>query len=100
MMSEVGQLRTISGPYSAGSLSNRVTLIGGRGRSSVRALATICALLSACSSNLILSSGPQPRVEDCMLLQQATPTRYVCDGKIYTAVELADIRKGANSGVH
>lgn len=58
-----------------------------------------CAFLSACSSNLFLSSGPQPRVEDCMLLQQATPTRYVCNGKIYTAVQLADIRKGLGSKV-
>jgi hypothetical protein len=58
-----------------------------------------CAALAACSSNLFLSSGPQPRVEDCMLLQQATPTRYVCNGKIYTAVQLADIRKAAGSKV-
>ena len=42
----------------------------------------------------ILSSGPSPRVEDCMLLQQATPSKYVCDGKTYTAVQLADIRNG------
>ena len=42
----------------------------------------------------LLSSGPSPRVEDCMLLQQATPTKYVCGGKTYTAVQLADIRKG------
>jgi hypothetical protein len=53
------------------------------------------AVLTGCSSSLVLSSGPQPRVEDCMLLQQATPTRYVCDGKTYTAVQLADLRKGA-----
>jgi hypothetical protein len=29
-----------------------------------------------------------------MLLQQATPRRFVCNGKIYTVVELADIRMG------
>ena len=29
-----------------------------------------------------------------MLLQQATPTKYVCGGKTYTAVQLADLRKG------
>jgi hypothetical protein len=29
-----------------------------------------------------------------MLLQQATPTKYVCGGKTYTAVQLADIRNG------
>jgi hypothetical protein len=56
------------------------------------ALALFC---SACAmSNPIVSSGPSPRVEDCMLLQQATPTKYVCGGKIYTAVQLAEIRTG------
>ena len=29
-----------------------------------------------------------------MLQQQATPTKYVCAGKSYTAVQLADIRNG------
>jgi hypothetical protein len=51
-------------------------------------------LMGCGMENPILSSGPSPRVEDCMLLQQATPTRYVCDGKTYTAVQLADIRNG------
>ncbi len=48
------------------------------------------------ASHLFLSSGPTPRVEDCMTLQQATPTKYVCDGKTYTSLQLADIRKGTN----
>ncbi len=46
----------------------------------------------------LLSSGPAPRVEDCMLLQQATPTKYVCGGKTYTAVQLTDIRNGKLAG--
>ena len=46
------------------------------------------------AANPLLSNGPTPRVEDCMLLQQATPTKYVCAGKTYTAVQLADIRNG------
>ena len=46
------------------------------------------------SEKLFLSSGPVPRVEDCALIQQATPTRYVCGGKTYTSVELTDIRNG------
>jgi hypothetical protein len=29
-----------------------------------------------------------------MLLQQATPPKYTCGGKTYTALRLADIRKG------
>ena len=39
-------------------------------------------------------AAPSPRVEDCALIQQATPSRYVCNGKVYTAVQLADIRSG------
>jgi hypothetical protein len=51
--------------------------------------------LAGCAmENPILSSGPYPRVEDCMLLQQATPTKYVCNGKTYTSVQLSDIRQG------
>ena len=46
------------------------------------------------SEKLFLSSGPVPRVEDCALIQQATPTRYACGGKTYTSVELTDIRNG------
>jgi hypothetical protein len=58
-------------------------------------------LCSACAArNPVLSSGPAPRVEECMLLQQATPTKYVCGGKTYTAVQLADIRKGGSVETH
>ena len=45
-------------------------------------------------NNPLLSSGPHPRVEDCALIQQATPTRYVCDGKVYTSVQLDQISQG------
>ena len=52
--------------------------------------------LAGCSfqSNPIMSLGPVPRVEDCMLLQQATPAKFVCNVKTYTAVQLTDIRNG------
>jgi hypothetical protein len=54
--------------------------------------------LSGCSfQNPIMSSGPTPRVEDCMLLQQATPAKFVCNGKTYTAVQLTDIRNGTTT---
>ena len=57
--------------------------------------AAMVLALSSCSvSNPVLSSGPYPRVEDCMLLQQATPAKFVCGGKTYTAVQLTDIRRG------
>jgi hypothetical protein len=51
--------------------------------------------LSGCAfQNPFASTGPVPRVEDCMLLQQATPAKFVCHGKTYTAVQLTDIRNG------
>jgi ABC-type uncharacterized transport system auxiliary subunit len=57
-------------------------------------LAATFALAGCSGQNPILSSGPEPRVEDCMLLQQATPAKFVCKGKTYTAVQLTDIRNG------
>src|SRR5579885_951685 len=44
----------------------------------------VVLLCAGCSArdNPLLSSGPRPRVEDCALIQQATPTKYVCDGRI------------------
>jgi hypothetical protein len=54
--------------------------------------------LSGCSfQNPLVSEGPEPRVENCMLLQQATPAKFVCNGKTFTAVQLSDIRTGANT---
>ena len=51
--------------------------------------------LSGCAGrDPLLSYGPQPRVEDCAQIRQATPTQYVCDGKTYTSVQLTEIRNG------
>jgi hypothetical protein len=44
----------------------------------------------------LLSSGPYQRVEDCALIQQATPTKSVCGGKICTSFQTAEIRSGKN----
>lgn len=64
------------------------------------ALISIAANFAGCSfQNPIMSAGPTPRVEDCMLLQQATPAKFVCDGKTYTAVQLTDIRNGVTTGL-
>jgi len=60
-------------------------------------LAAIIAVLASpgCAGrNPLLSYGPHPRVEDCAQIQQATPTKYICDGKTYTSVQLSDIRNG------
>jgi hypothetical protein len=64
--------------------------------------AELILVLAGCAAGNplpILSSGPAPRVEDCMLLRQATPTKYVCNGKTYTAVQLTDIRKSTAADV-
>ncbi|MGD0288259.1 MAG: hypothetical protein ABSC63_01185 [Candidatus Binataceae bacterium] len=51
--------------------------------------------LSGCAGrDPLLSYGPQPRVEDCAQIRQATPTQYVCDSKTYTSVQLTEIRNG------
>jgi hypothetical protein len=62
----------------------------------ILSVAAVALSLSGCAgmTNPFLSSGPEPRVEDCAQIQQATPTRYVCDGKVYTSVQLDKIGKG------
>jgi hypothetical protein len=58
-------------------------------------LVAVASTLMGCSGrNLFLSYGPHPRVEDCAQIQQATPTKYICEGKQYTSVQLSDIRDG------
>jgi len=59
-------------------------------------VSAVALLFSSCAADrtLFLSSGPTPRVEDCMILQQSTPTKFVCNGKTYTSVQLSDIRLG------
>jgi hypothetical protein len=57
------------------------------------ALGLWAAALSGCTfQNPLVSEGPEPRVENCDMIRQATPTQYVCDGKTYTSVQLSDIR--------
>ena len=68
-----------------------------RGETTLLFAATFAFLVAGCAggtSNPFLSSGPHPRVEDCAMIQQATPTRYVCDGKVYTSVQLDEISRG------
>ena len=56
--------------------------------------AVILALSGCAGRNPLLSYGPHPRVEECAQIQQATATKYVCDGKAYTSVQLSDIHNG------
>lgn len=54
----------------------------------------IAATMLALPGCFLLSSGPSPRVEDCAQIRQATPTQYYCDGKVYTSVQLSNLRHG------
>lgn len=71
-----------------------------RGAAIVTALWAAAAFAGCASRNPFVSEGPEPRVENCMLLQQATPAKFVCDGKTYTAVQLTDIRNGTTPPAH
>jgi len=67
----------------------------GRRRAGTMALAFMLTGLGGCSmADPFLQSGPEPRVANCALIRQATPSQFVCDGKTYTATQLADIRDG------
>jgi hypothetical protein len=71
------------------------TIGGAMAAALVTVTMTICLIGCATFDPLTSSaSSPGPRVEDCALIQQATPARFVCAGKVYTAIQLADIRKG------
>jgi hypothetical protein len=64
-------------------------------RTQTTAIAIALLSVAGCAGrNPFLSYGPQPRVEDCSQIRQATPTQYVCDGKIFTSVQLSDLRNG------
>ena len=75
-------------------------------------LLTLCVLgtaLTACTSLKTQFSGPAttspnpslsqavakpiPRVQDCGVLNTGTPSRFVCNGKVYTSYQLAKLRE-------
>jgi hypothetical protein len=67
----------------------------GRGLRTIAVAVAVISVSGCAAKNPFLSYGPEPRVEDCAQIQQATPTKYICCGKLYTAVQLTDIRNGA-----
>jgi hypothetical protein len=60
----------------------------------IAAVVIALPLFSGCATNPIVESGPEPRVADCALMKQATPSLYACDGKVYTGQQLWAIRHG------
>jgi hypothetical protein len=37
-------------------------------------------------------TGPPPRVQDCAVMNVGSPTKYVCNGKVYTTHDLRRMR--------
>lgn len=88
-MRENGQLAVRRPVYRSGTHKRSMRAVG----AILGSLLTL--VLSGCSGrNPFLSYGPTPRAEDCAQIQQATPTKYVCGGKIYTSIQLTNIRNG------
>lgn len=40
-----------------------------------------------------VAAQPAPRVQDCGVIQTGTPSRFACDGKVYTSYQLAKLRE-------
>ncbi len=57
--------------------------------------------VSGCATDMFMSTAAYPRVEDCMIVGQGTPSKFVCsdgkdyfstDGKAFTSIQLVDAR--------
>ncbi len=64
------------------------------------ALACGCAAMSPAppaqsGANAQAAAKPIPRVEDCAVLNTGTPSRFACNGKVYTSYQLAKLREDA-----
>ena len=56
-----------------------------------------CATSTESTSKTVASSGarpssPPPAVQECALISSGSPSKYVCDDKTYTTLELAKMR--------
>jgi hypothetical protein len=63
-------------------------------RVSIGAAAFAALTLAGCTSNPFSDYGPSPRVADCAISTIGSPSKYACDGTVYTSFQLADIREG------
>jgi hypothetical protein len=63
--------------------------------------ASMAVLLAGCayqaipgrSPGAIAQATPVPRVQNCAVLNTGTPSRFACNGKVYTSFQLAKIRE-------
>jgi hypothetical protein len=42
-------------------------------------------------------AGPPPNVSECGVVSIGSPSKYVCNGKVYTTFQLAKMRKDYNA---
>ena len=40
-----------------------------------------------------IAAQPVPRLRDCAVVQTGSPSRFACNGKIYTSFQLAKLRE-------
>jgi hypothetical protein len=54
-----------------------------------------CAAIGQAQTPVASASGPKPipRVQDCAVLNTGTPSRFACNGKVYTSYQLAKLRE-------
>jgi hypothetical protein len=64
------------------------------------AAALVAATLAGCAAlggpNYVASANSSksvPRVQDCGVLNTGSPSRFVCNGKVYTSFQLAKLRE-------
>jgi len=41
-----------------------------------------------------------PRVQDCAIVGIGSPTKYACNGKVYTSIQLSQMTQKANSAAN
>ena len=66
-------------------------------------LGSLCLAAPGCSTNssspnsaptnLKVVIQPAPKVANCAVLQVGTPSRFACNGKVYTSYQLAKLRE-------
>jgi hypothetical protein len=55
-------------------------------------IATVAVTIGLSTSGCASQSTP-PRVENCGIVAVSSPTKYVCNGKVYTSFELTNLRR-------
>jgi hypothetical protein len=71
----------------------RLMLVSAAMMASTAGCATIQSTVSpAWTPSQTAGTTQAPRVEDCAIVSISSPTRYACNGKVYTSFQLAKLR--------